>query len=217
LEQAAIASGSLTGRRVEVHRLHLDLQPAATASDRSPSRDSENAQDEWPSRARLNETPRVVEKVAVMLCGYDSSRASNICSTRLMVADPHDDHRPPGALPRGFARGDGAGRRPVWVHLARAHPTPSPDGGSDSEDDGVRLSAGVPYGQHGRLDLRGEVIGWLHHWERSTDGAWFGAVDYSIPLRGDFRPAKHLTLGLVPADALRPRDRHSADPLSDPR
>jgi hypothetical protein len=43
-----------------------------------------------------------------------------------------------------------------------------------------------------------------HHWERSTDGAWFGAVDYSIPLRGDFHPAKHLILVLVPAEALRP-------------
>lgn len=133
-----------------------------------------------------------------------------------MAVDPHDDQRPPGALPRGFARGDGAGRRPVWVHLARAHP-PSPDARPGGDDDGVRLAAGVPDGQHGRLDLGGEVIGWLHHWERSTDGTWFGAVDYSIPLRGDFRPAKHLTLGLVPADALRPRDPHGADSARDSR
>jgi hypothetical protein len=97
----------------------------------------------------------------------------------------------------------------VWVDLPRAHPTPPTDAQPDVADAHVRLSAGVPAGQHGRLDLRGEVIGWLHHWERSTDGAWFGVVDYSIPLRGDFRPAKHVTLGPVPADALRPRDPHN--------
>ena len=119
--------------------------------------------------------------------------------------------------PRGFARGDGAGRRPVWVHLARAHPTPPPEAGPDLEDWEVRLSAGVPDGQHGRLGLRAEVIGWLHHWERSTDGAWFGAVDYSIPLRGDFCPAKPVSLGLVPADALRPRDQHAREAGAGPR
>jgi hypothetical protein len=91
---------------------------------------------------------------------------------------------------------------------------PPPSTPRDLEDGEVRLSAGVPDGQHGRLDLRGEVIGWLYHWERSTDGAWFGAVDYSIPLPGDLRSAKHLTLGLVPADALPPRDQHGIETAS---
>jgi hypothetical protein len=128
-----------------------------------------------------------------------------------MAVEPDHGERPPGALPHGFARGDGVGRRPVWVHLPRAHPAPAPDAEPDTTGGRVRLAAGVPAGQHGQLDLGGEVIGWLHHWERSTSGAWFGAVDYSIPLRGDFRPAKHVTLGLVPALALRPRDPYAIE------
>jgi hypothetical protein len=95
----------------------------------------------------------------------------------------------------------------VWVDLAVAFPEPAlTDGPSASDEVERRLSAGAPPGQHGRLDVRGEVIGWLHHWERSTEGAWLGAVDFSIPLRGDFRPVKRVELGLVPAAALRPRD-----------
>jgi hypothetical protein len=96
------------------------------------------------------------------------------------------------------------GANPVWVDVARAHRTPARVGHPDLEHSNAPLAAGVPDGQHGRLDLRGEVIEWLHHWKRSTDGAWFGAVDYSIPLRGDFHPAKHLILVLVPPEALRP-------------
>jgi hypothetical protein len=94
----------------------------------------------------------------------------------------------------------------VWVDLATAHR------GSDVASDatlafvGAHGQAPVPAGQQGRLRLTGEVIGRLHHWERSSAGAWFGIVDYSVPFIGDFRPAKVVDCGLVPAAALRPRE-----------
>ena len=138
-----------------------------------------------------------------------------MCSTRGVDVGIGDDGRPVGALPRGYARGEGVEPRPVWVDLSGTHPAPDSSeefGGQQRPDvDGPPAPGGVPAGGHGRLRLTGEVRGRLHHWERLTTGAWFGVVDYSIPLLADFRPAKHVTLGLVPAAALRPRDPRTHD------
>lgn len=76
--------------------------------------------------------------------------------------------------------------------------------GSDDPSVEAGTDAPVPVGQHGWLDLRSDLIGWLHHWERA--GHWFGVVDYSVPFVGDFRPCKRVDCGLVPAAAPRPRE-----------
>ena len=47
--------------------------------------------------------------------------------------------------------------------------------------------------------------------ERDLEGRWYGVVDYSIPLVDDFRPAKRVDCGLVPAAALRPREIKASD------
>ena len=126
---------------------------------------------------------------------------SNMCSTVGVtdVGAPDPAGRPPGALPHGYGRGEGGQVRPVWVQLPVIFPGAAEHHGTD---DARIVEAGspppVPAGRHGRLDLGGEVIGWLHHWERDRLGRWFGVVDYSVPLVDDFRPAKRVDWGWCP-------------------
>lgn len=125
-----------------------------------------------------------------------------------------DADRPPGALARGYARAEHVEPRPVWVRLAAGvYPAVDDDASApDAGSVGAHGSALVPPGRHGRLDLAGEVMRWLHHWERErTSGAWFGVVDYSVPLVGDFRPALRMNCVLVHAGALRPRELQAPD------
>jgi hypothetical protein len=107
-----------------------------------------------------------------------------------------DDRRPIGALPRGYARGEGVAPRSVWVDLSGTHPAPEPSeelGGQERPDvGGPPTPGGVSAGRHGRLDLTGEVKGRLPLGTVHDRGV-VRVVDYSIPLLEDFRPAKNVT------------------------
>ena len=139
-------------------------------------------------------------------------RWSNICSTCSVVVRDDAPDRPPGALPRGYAHSEHVEPRPVWVRLSAIYQASGDDVAPEPEADLVGMAgpAPLPADQRGRLDLTREVIGRLHHWERSPQG-WFGVVDYSVPMIGDLRPAKPVVCGLVPAAALRPREPQVPD------
>ncbi len=59
--------------------------------------------------------------------------------------------------------------RPVWVHLDRLYGPP------DESAAGV-----VDPAPDGWLQVNTQVPGLLKRWKRSTDGRWFGLVDFSV-------------------------------------
>lgn len=82
------------------------------------------------------------------------------------------------------------GPRPVWVDLSALW---------SAHASGPRVLGDG-------LDLRGDVPGLLHEWQRSATGDWIGVVTYSIDY-ADGRVKRHMAQRqLVPATVLRPRD-----------
>jgi hypothetical protein len=84
--------------------------------------------------------------------------------------------------------------RPVWVDL-EAFWGP-PDDGIAGPDDPV--PGGLPVATD-------RVPGLLKRWVRSTDGRWFGRVNFKITDKYGAEVAEHVS-ELVPASALRPRE-----------
>lgn len=150
---------------------------------------------------------------------------SNMCLTLgvgVARGGPQEQQRPPGALPRGYARSESTEPQPVYVDLRCLHPGDGevePSDAAQATDGDADRFVGVhgrpPVADHqlGRLDFSREVIGRLHHWDRDLDGAWYGVVDYVVPRVGDIRAGKPVTCGLVPAAALRPRTPQVEDTL----
>lgn len=83
--------------------------------------------------------------------------------------------------------------RPVWVDL-EAFWGPR-DGGTAGAHDPV---------PGGLVVATGRVPGLLKRWARSTDGRWFGRVNFTITVAYGAEVAEHVSV-LVPAHALRPR------------
>jgi hypothetical protein len=83
--------------------------------------------------------------------------------------------------------------KPVWVDL-EAFWGPAGDGISGVDDP-------VP---GGLILATGRVPGVLKRWTRSTDGRWFGRVDFTITDKYGAEVAEHVAV-LVPAHALQLR------------
>jgi hypothetical protein len=84
--------------------------------------------------------------------------------------------------------------RPVWVDL-EAFWGPPDVGIADAGDP---VPGGLPV-------ATGRVPGLLKRWVRSTDGRWFGRVNFKITDKYGAEVAEHVS-ELVPASALRPRE-----------
>lgn len=83
--------------------------------------------------------------------------------------------------------------RPVWVDL---------DAFWGPAGDGIPgVAEPVP---GGLLVATGRVPGLLKRWARSTDGRWFGRVNFKITDKYGAEMAEHVSV-LVPAHALQPR------------
>jgi hypothetical protein len=83
--------------------------------------------------------------------------------------------------------------RPVWVDLDAFWGPPG---------DGIPGASDPPPG--GLMVATGRVPGLLKRWVRSTDGRWFGRVDFEITDKYGAEVAEHVSV-LVPAHALKPR------------
>jgi hypothetical protein len=84
--------------------------------------------------------------------------------------------------------------RSVWVDL-EAFWGPPDDGTTEADDP-------VP---GGLVVATGRVPGLLKRWARSTDGRWFGRVNFKITDSYGAEVAEHVSV-LVPAHTLQPRD-----------
>jgi hypothetical protein len=80
----------------------------------------------------------------------------------------------------------------VWIDLeAWWGPPDSPDPIADPVPGGLMVATG-------------RVPGLLKRWTRSTDGRWFGKVNFTITDKYGAEVAEHVSV-LVPAHALKPR------------
>jgi hypothetical protein len=82
----------------------------------------------------------------------------------------------------------------VWVDLTKLYGEPEqPDAGVDQPVPG------------GLLEVTCRVPGLLKRWRRSTDGRWFGRVNFAVCDTYGAVQVRHEDV-LVPANALSPRE-----------